>query len=151
MHLGAVGSLEMLNRFPTIATVSVQGVPVQLAHATKGRDNLLQLAQLEAEEDVLEFGTVEVQPDAITCGGHARARVSSSVASAGRRCSSPQAPSPQPKRGPAMRDRLGSSNVHSWLSGTIATPVIRMLPSSRRSTRTPMAGQGRARSRGPLP
>src|ERR1035437_8655784 len=71
INAGAVGCLEMFDRLPLEARVPVDCTPVELAQAAQRRDNLLQLRGLEARKDVLERGTVEVEPGPTSAGGHA--------------------------------------------------------------------------------
>src|ERR1039458_3216407 len=71
INAGSVGRLEMFDRLPLEARVPVDRCPVQLAQAAQRRDNLLQLRGLEARKDVLELGTVEVEPGPTSAGGHA--------------------------------------------------------------------------------
>src|SRR5450759_2801187 len=68
---GTVRRLEVFDRLPLEARVPVDRSPVQLAQSAHGRDYLLQLGGLEAEEDFLELRAVEVEPDPISSGGHA--------------------------------------------------------------------------------
>lgn len=84
IHPGAVGRPQVLYRLPTEAGLLIQRVPVKLAKSAKRRHDRLQLRRLEAKQDVLELGAVEVQTNAATGGGHACARDASSVASGGR-------------------------------------------------------------------
>src|SRR5450759_761109 len=66
-----VRCLEMLDRFPLEARVPIDRTPVEFAQAAQGCDDLLQLRRLEAKEDVLELGTVEIEADPPSVGGHA--------------------------------------------------------------------------------
>jgi hypothetical protein len=63
----------MLNNLAAKAGVSIQAIPVEFAQSTQRSDHLCQIIDLQAEEDVLKLWAIEVQANAITCGGHLRA------------------------------------------------------------------------------
>jgi hypothetical protein len=72
----------MSDRFPTEARVPVDCVPVQLAEPPKRRHHLLELGELETKEDLLDLGTVEVQPDMTTATATCAPRPSSVASNA---------------------------------------------------------------------
>ena len=77
IHFRVTGSLQVADVLPLVTRVTVQRVPFHLAQSPQGRNDLFQLSGRQPEEDVLEFRTVQVEPNP-TCG-HENAQGASST------------------------------------------------------------------------
>ena len=63
IHFRVTGSLQVADVLPLVTRVAVQRVPFQLAQSPQGRNDLFQLRGRQPEEDVLEFRTVQIEPN----------------------------------------------------------------------------------------
>ena len=63
IHLRVTGTLQVADVLPLVTRVAVQRVPFQLAQSPQGRNDLFQLRGRQPEEDILEFRTVQVEPN----------------------------------------------------------------------------------------
>src|SRR5664279_678153 len=101
VNASTVWGLEVFNGLPLKAGVPVYRRPFHLAQPAQRRDHLPQLRGLQAKKNVLERRAVEVEPDPVSAGGHARGSRPWSPVRQGRRHRTRQASWPRPRRGRA--------------------------------------------------
>ncbi len=66
----AAARFEVLDRFPAKAGMRIERRPIQFAQTAQCTNHLPQLVNLETKENILEFGSVEIEADTIFRRGH---------------------------------------------------------------------------------
>jgi len=73
VHFGSIWRFQALDCLPMEAEVTIKSAPVEFPQAAQRGDHLLQFSGLEAKQDLLKFGAIEIEANPAMCGGHARA------------------------------------------------------------------------------
>ena len=63
IHFHITRSFQVADVLPLVTRVAVERVPFQIAQSPQGRNDLFQLRGRQPEKDVLEFRTVQVEPN----------------------------------------------------------------------------------------